>query len=1354
MVLVPEPRPVSATPDAPATRTRAPGRTREAQPGGRGTGIGHRAQTTPPAAGTPPSTGRADHATRSEALRRIAAEVSGSQDVGRLFGEVIDAAFALFGVDRAGLWTYESGPRPLRLAAQRGLSAEMLDAIADLPRDASTAGMAAVRERQVAVLAGDLSGTLPALRTIYERSGIRTVCFVPIIFREQPLGLLVLYHGTAYPWSTDETDLARAFGDHIAIAMQNARLAESTRALVERLGAISDLAGRLNRIQDIEGIAQAIVSEASRLIEYDTIRVYRVDADAGMCEPIAFHGTFYGVDDPDPASLRIKVGEGLTGWVAANHRTLRLGDATADPRSIPMGPSDGPESMLFVPMMYEDVVHGVIVVSRHGRDRFDADDETTFSIFAGYAALALVNATNLGRLKRQQAELEHQLTSQRRLLEVNERLLSTLEPSSVLELIADSLKSIVPYDSLTIYRVDREAGVRRAVISRDMFADLILAYESALGVGINGWVVDHAEAVLSNQAHLDPRSVQVPGTPEEPEAMIVVPLMVRGETIGTLNIGRMGNEEAYFTPNEFELTKLFAGQASIALQNAEAHGEVRDRAEQDSLTGLRNHGAFQRDLSEAVESGGSGRPFAVLMMDLDTFKPFNDARGHPAGDALLTGIARAMTTAIRENDRLYRYGGDEFAAILPDTDRMAAHDVADRLRHTVAVVSGAESAGITISIGVACFPEDGRAKGALVAIADQAMYLAKPTPKGDSRTPSHEDPYLRALDETALALLDQRDSAVLLGAILTRACALLGTPHGYIYLAEPEASELVIRHGIGIFERYVGRRVHIGEGLVGEVYLTATPVAVDDYDSFSGRVGFIPGGQLGAVVGVPLSSGGQVVGVIGLASGSTERTFREREIDALSRFAQLASIAIDNARLVDVAQRGALYDVTTGLPNRELLTDRIAHSLARGTDDAESIAVVLLDLDRFQVINESVGHVVGDRLLMAVGQRLTACLRPGDTVARFGGDEFGVILDPVDDEAEAIRIAEDLATELRVPFSQGGRDWFISASIGVAVGDAGRVSPDELLREAEIAMVRAKDDPTRRLLLFEPTMSTAMLDRIDLENDLRAALVRGELRAYYQPIVDLHDGRVVGFEALVRWQHPTRGLIPPLSFIPMAEETGLIGPLGRWMLETACRQAVAWRGRTAGAPLVMSVNLSARQFVQPDLVEEVAEVLAMTGMVAGELELEITESVLMDQSEGGIRTLRRLRELGVRLVLDDFGTGYSSLSYLKHLPLDTIKIDRSFVTGLGSKADRSIVEAVLALAHGLGIGVVAEGIETETQRRQLVELGCEHGQGYLFSRPVPSIEATRLLKPRRKPRVASGRTAGPEVSSGRRRGAA
>jgi diguanylate cyclase (GGDEF)-like protein len=391
----------------------------------------------------------------------------------------------------------------------------------------------------------------------------------------------------------------------------------------------------------------------------------------------------------------------------------------------------------------------------------------------------------------------------------------------------------------------------------------------------------------------------------------------------------------------------------------------------------------------------------------------------------------------------------------------------------------------------------------------------------------------------------------------------------------------------------------------------------------------------------------------------------------------------------------------------------------------------MLDLDRFKVINESVGHAVGDRILIAVGQRLAASLRPGDTVARFGGDEFGIILDPVSDEGEARRIAEAIASELRAPFSLSGREWFISASIGIALGEPGRVTPDELLREAEVAMVRAKGDPAGRFALFDPSMSAQTLERLDLESDLRRALERDELRAHYQPIMDLRTDRIVGFEALVRWQHPERGLVPPLSFIGLAEETGLIAPLGRWVLKTACRQAASWRALApAGDPLVMSVNLSARQFTQPDLVDQIVEILAETGLEPSSLELEITESVVMDQSETGVRALRRLRELGVRLVLDDFGTGYSSLSYLKHLPLDTIKIDRSFVAGLEATADRSIVEAVIALAHGLGIGVVAEGIETDAQRLRLIELGCDLGQGYLFSRPVPAKDAGRLLKRR------------------------
>jgi diguanylate cyclase (GGDEF)-like protein len=1294
-------------------------------------GTGRRSATPPPSRvrrRTP-----ATDPTRAEALGRIAAEVSGRRDLTALFHDIIDEAFKLFGVDRAGLWTYDSTlEQPLTLAAQRGLPPVIVEAVSSLPSTARTAGMDALRLRRVRVLDRAMRQTTPALRNVYRAIGIGSICFVPLVYGDDVLGLLVLYHREAYSWTTSERALARAFGDQMATAIGGARLAESRRSLAERLSSIAELAGRLSGLVDQEAIAWAIVEEAKRLIEHDTIRVYRVDHTTRTCEPIAFEGTFLGTTEPDMDTLRTPIGEGVTGWVAEHGRPLRLADASSDPRVVVLG-DQRPESMLVVPMVHERQTLGVIVVSALGIDRFDGDDEVTLSIFAAAAVQAFINAENVERLRRQQLELELQLEGQRRLLDVNERLLSTLDPAGILDLIADSLKAIVPYDSLTIYQADRVAGVRRAVIARDRFADQILAHESPTGTGITGWAIDHAEAVLANQAHIDPRSVQVPGTPFEPEAIIVCPLLVHGVTIGTLNIGRVGEEEAYFSRNEFELTKLFAAQASIAMQNAEAHGEVRVRAEQDALTGLRNHGAFQRELGAAVDAG---RPFALLMLDLDAFKRFNDAMGHPAGDSLLVEIAAAITHATRDSDRLYRYGGDEFAALLPGADRAAAHEIAERIRRAVRTRTDqrAKSATeprptVTISAGVACYPDDGRTKDELVTVADRALYLVKP---GHERFDgiAAADPYLRALDETALALLDRSDQDGLLSTILDRASALLNTPHGFVDLLEPDGSAFVLRVGTGMFSGLTGWRAGVDEGISGEVMRTGQPVAVDDYEAWALRS---PNAKahLGPIIGAPLRSAGRVIGVLGLSGGETTRRWSDRDIEALTSFARLASIGLDNARLVDVAQRGALYDPTTGLPNRELLSDRIAHALAgRGAGDQVSIAVILLDLDRFKVINETLGHAAGDRLLVAVGQRLLNSLRPGDTVARFGGDEFALVLDPVADADEAHRIAERIGAELHAPFPLNGRDWFLSASLGIALAQPGRGTPDELLREAEIAMVRAKADTARRQFLFEPSMSDQTLDRLDLENDLRRALERDELRIHYQPIVRLGDGLVVGFEALVRWQHPKRGLVPPLAFIPLAEETGLIVPLGRWVLDIACAQAEHWnRGRPEDAtPLFVSVNLSARQFTKGDLVEDVGLTLARTALEADALELEITESVLMDQSEAGIRALRDLRGLGVRLVLDDFGTGYSSLSYLKHLPLDTIKIDRSFVAGIDGVADRSIVDAVIALAHGLGISVVAEGIETRSQFDRLRDLGCDYGQGYLFSRPVPAERIPAILR--------------------------
>ena len=1094
----------------------------------------------------------------------------------------------------------------------------------------------------------------------------------------------------------------------------------------------------------MEGIGEAIVAEADRLINHDTIRVYRVDHVSGTCEPIAFQGEFMGIGRPSTEQLRMKIGEGLTGWVALNSRTIRIGDAEADPRARHVGGKRGGESMLIVPMAWESRVVGVIVVSKAGVDQFGDDDERTLEIFAGFAAQAMVNAEAFDQVHRQRQELAHRLDSQRRLLEVNEGLMSTLDPASVLEMIADFLKAVVSYDSLTIYRVDRTAGVRRAVVARDRFADLIMSHEAPLDVGVTGWAIRNGELVLANDAHLDPRSVQIPGTPVEPESMIVCPLLVAGEVIGTLNMARMGDTESNFSRDEFELVMLFAAQASIALSNAEAHGAMITQAAHDALTGLRNHGAFQRELGEWIVRS---EPFALLMVDLDAFKAYNDSHGHPAGDALLTRIAHAMKGAVRDCDFVFRYGGDEFAILVPRVNETGAREVADRVRAAIAALTDTAGPPVTASVGIAVHPDHGADKDALVAAADRALYLAKPASRtrGTADDPTR-DLYLAAVDETTIKLLGRLAPKELLREIVERAAALVGVKHGFLYLLEDDGHgdvDLVARVGIGAFGDYEGYHLTKGAGVGWSVVGSGRPVVVDNYDEYPHRAHDFPLGAFGAVCGVPLTSGDETLGLIGLASGEVGRTFSEREVEALARFGQLASVALDNGRLFERAQtevRGrayaALHDMLTGLPNRTLLLNRLAEELAGAQRPAgrrssgTRIGFVLLDLDRFKVVNESLGHAAGDLLLTQVGQRLLKAARSTDTVARLGSDEFGILLGAVRSVREAELVAARIEAAIAEPFDLDGQEVSVGASIGLAVGRALAAYPGDLLREAEIALHRAKMDPVRSTVLFDPEMRAQTLERATLEHDLRRAIERSELRLHYQPLVDLETGSVLGMEALLRWQHPVHGLVPPLSFIPLAEETGLILPIGRWVLETACRQVHEWqRDVRAAASLVVSVNLSARQFAQADLVVTVAAILDHAGLSPASLELEITESVVMDQSEAAIERLRGLRALGVKLVLDDFGTGYSSLSYLRRLPLDTIKIDRSFVSGLGmDEADLPIVQAVISLAHGLGMDVVAEGIETAEQLERLKELACDRGQGYFFARPLPPDRLRTLLE--------------------------
>ena len=423
----------------------------------------------------------------------------------------------------------------------------------------------------------------------------------------------------------------------------------------------------------------------------------------------------------------------------------------------------------------------------------------------------------------------------------------------------------------------------------------------------------------------------------------------------------------------------------------------------------------------------------------------------------------------------------------------------------------------------------------------------------------------------------------------------------------------------------------------------------------------------------------------------------------------------------------AIHDVLTGLPNRALFMDLLGRSVARSKRRRGYLfAVLFLDLDRFKVVNDSLGHVVGDQLLVGIAGRLEKCLRPEDTVARLGGDEFTVLLEDINDISDATRVAERVHKELESPFHLSGHEVYTTASIGIALSATGYDAPDQILRDADTAMYRAKALGKARHEVFDTGMHTRAMALLQLETDLRRAVERQEFRLHYQPIVTLARGRVVGFEALVRWQHPQRGLLLPAEFMAVAEETGLILQVGKWIIHEACRTAGGWTERF-GRPLVMAVNLSNRQFGQPDLPEQIAGVLRQTGLPPDRLKLEITESVIMEHGEGVTHTLHRLRDLGVDLYVDDFGTGYSSFSALQRFPISTLKIHGSFVRALDNGEGLEIVRAIMTLAKNLKLNVIAEGVETPSQARRLKGLKCPQAQGAAFAEPVPADDVITLL---------------------------
>ena len=667
---------------------------------------------------------------RADALRRVTGDIGSRLDLELILTGLVEHAMVLFDGDRAAVFLKGADGRTTA-EVSRGLSQTYLQSVVDFPSRSLPALAAAARRPMFSMgyrndpRAGDV-------RAAVVQEGYDTLCTAPLLDGNELLGLLNVYHDTAHDWTVDELETMSALAEQAAVAIKNAQNYEKMAQWAAQLQSIQQLGARLSRLGEEREIGLAIATELRQLIDYHNVRVYRLRGEDLI--PVAMRGQVGEYVDETPEQLAVKFGQGITGWVAEHRLAQNLPDADADPRTntIPGTDENLQESMLIAPMLYEDQVLGVLVLSKLGLHQFSEDDLRLLVIYASFAAQAFANADATGLLRAQSDALARQLANQRALLQVTESILTTLEPKAILDQVAERLSDLVGYDSLSIETLDRATGLLRPLTARGVDADLYMEPWMPGEEGLATWVVAHNEPALVLDERSDTRINQFRGDEPIDGSLICVPLRGRDGATGVLTLERLGLMQTY-SEEEFELVKLFAAQVSIALQNAEVHVAVEIRAQTDDLTGVLNHGTFQDWLARSVVAHET---FSLIMLDLDDFKNVNDGLGHQAGDRLLAEIARAVEGAGRDTDRVFRYGGDEFALILPNTDAGAALGVSERVRAAIHALGGTGTIwadaglGISVSIGVATFPRDGATAEDILLAADRACFVAKRTGSG------------------------------------------------------------------------------------------------------------------------------------------------------------------------------------------------------------------------------------------------------------------------------------------------------------------------------------------------------------------------------------------------------------------------------------------------------------------------------------------------------------------------------------------------------------------------------------------------------------------------------------------------
>ena len=802
---------------------------------------------------------------------------------------------------------------------------------------------------------------------------------------------------------------------------------------------------------------------------------------------------------------------------------------------------------------------------------------------------------------------------------------------------------------------------------------------------------------------------------------------------------------------------LLGGLVFFLVRNMRESQRLTTLAMRDDLTDLPNRRSIlEFGQLQFRRRRGSDASFCIALIDIDNFKSINDDFGHDRGDAVLVAFAKACQQQLRGNDRIGRFGGEEFLLVLPGSAITQIQGLFERLRNAVAsirVEGMPPSRRYTFSMGAVTVISTLDTLDGLIKRADEALYRAKLAGRDrleladgggtDTGTAAKSVAQVPA-PATAWVATPEHQALMKYEAILNNASVGIAFTRDRVFQHANPALEEMFHWPSGGLAGQPGMAVWGSEEEYQEVGRTVGPMLAQgksveierkmrrrDGELFWCRIQAKPidltdpahGGTIWIIEDV--TERRTAVEHMRATNEELEQHVRVRTDELAAANSKLQEEVSERVLAEEHARHLALHDALTGLPNRRLLQDRLVHALAQARRENWSVAVIFIDLDRFKTINDSLGHAVGDDVLREMAQRLKDMMRDTDTVSRIGGDEFVIVLPHVENAAEVRPIAAKIMAEISKPVAAGGRELYVTPSAGISISPDDGDDAHKLLSHADAAMYHAKAAGRRNFQFFAVTMSDAVQTRLRLENDLHEALARSQFELHYQPRVDLVTHNICGYEALLRWHHPVDGMIMPNAFIGIAEESGLIAPIGEWVINEACAQIRRWRD--AGLPsLPVSVNLSARQFFDNLLPQRVADALKTCGLEPSLLELEITESALMENTKETMNLFADLKALGVKLSIDDFGTGFSSLAYLKRFHVDNLKIDHSFVRDIGTdQDDTAIVRAIIGLAKSLQLQVIAEGVETIAQLEFLSSCGCDEAQGFLFSeaRPAAALDA-------------------------------